>query len=295
MRFWGVRKVIERQMYNQRTAPEKSYIIAAVPSPLQERIGRAPIRLFASSVRAANFDGGPEAIRQLEARLKGLANDQVFAAESWKEWRNRVQQHAPRLLVLVPHVDVSPAGEVLEIGASDTLTNAEIDETVVGSAGRVIVLLLGCETAAASVRYANFIAQFRHAKAAIVVGTIMPVRGRHAAPMAAALIELLDQVLERAVQGSNHGGCDGTGAAPLYGARPAGGSCARGIRRCRLAARNGITRCLSSRCCQHGKGIVYGSPMERLSSSRGVWFRARFVTRSAREPITSFKHRIRTS
>jgi hypothetical protein len=57
----------------------------------------------------------------------------------------------------------------------------------------VIVLLLGCETAAARVRYANFIARFRHAKASIVVGTIMPVKGRHAAPMAAALIELLDQ------------------------------------------------------------------------------------------------------
>jgi hypothetical protein len=193
MRFWGVRKVIERQMYNQRTAPEKSYVTAAAPSPLQECIGHAPIRLFATSVRAANFPGGPEAIRQLEARLKGLATDQVFAAQSWKEWRSYVQEHAPRLLVLVPHVDVSPAGEVLEIGANDTLTSADVDQTVVGSGGRVIVLLLGCETAAASVRYANFIAQFRHAKASIVVGTIMPVRGRHAAPIAAALIELLDQ------------------------------------------------------------------------------------------------------
>ena len=193
MRFWGVRKVIERQMFNQWTAPEKSYVTAAAPSPLQECIGRAEIRLFASSERAANFEGGPDAIRQLEARLKVLASDQVFAAQSWDEWRRRVHEHGPRLLVLVPHVDVSPAGEVLEIGASDMLTNAEVDETVVGSANQVMVLLLGCETAAASVRYANFIAQFRHAKAAIVVGTIMPVRGRHAAPMAAALIELLDQ------------------------------------------------------------------------------------------------------
>src|SRR5262249_22143842 len=137
----------------------------------------------------SNFTGGPEAITQLQARLKGLATDQVFAVQSWKDWRSYVQEHTPRLLVLVPHV----AGEVLEIGASDTLTNAAVDEAVVGAGGRVIVLLLGCETAAARVRYANFIAQFRHARAAIVVGTIMPVRGRHAVPMAAALIELLDQ------------------------------------------------------------------------------------------------------
>src|SRR5262249_42710943 len=75
MRFWGVRKVIERQMYNQRTAPEKSYVTATAPSPLQECIGHAPIRLFATSVRAANFSGGREAIRQLEERLKGLATD----------------------------------------------------------------------------------------------------------------------------------------------------------------------------------------------------------------------------
>jgi hypothetical protein len=198
MRFWGLSKVIERHLYDADTAPSGDRVTTGVPSPDLERIVRPKIRLFASSLRAQKFPGGRAAIRQLKQRLGCPAAGapsplSVHVVNTWVEWRDRIRDHAPAFMVLLPHTDVGEFGEVLQIGKAEVLTNAQIDPTIVGTKPPVIVVLLGCETASAEVRYANFVARFRMAQAAVVIGTLTPVLGRHAAPVADALVEQLDR------------------------------------------------------------------------------------------------------
>jgi len=108
-------------------------------------------------------------------------------------------------MVLLPHTDVGQYGEILQIGEADALTNAQIDPSLVGNKPPVIVILLGCETASAKVRYANFVARFRKANASVVIGTLTPVLGRHAAPVAEALVERLDKYWDEAFRATTVG------------------------------------------------------------------------------------------
>ena len=159
------------------------------------RIQRATSRLFASSIRAQKFKNGASAIQEVLTRLQGPAGSatKVQSADQWPAWRDQVVKNKPTLLVLLPHTDIQDDNEVLEIGDGNFLTNAQIDHRVVGSAHPVVVLLLGCGARPSrSLRFASFVASFRHAKAAIVIGTLTPVLGRHAAPIAARLVEQLD-------------------------------------------------------------------------------------------------------
>jgi hypothetical protein len=51
-----------------------------------------------------------------------------------------------------------------------------------------VVLLLGCDTAVNELGFQTFVAQFREQGAAVVIGTIVSVLGRNAAPVAQALV-----------------------------------------------------------------------------------------------------------
>ncbi len=198
VRFWGLSKVIERHIFG-KTKPGsegKDEITARGPSPDRERIKRPSTRLFASSQRAGNFPGGADALRELiqHLELSTKPAGKSCAASKWDQWRAFVQQSTPSLCVLLPHTDVDDGNDVIEIGSGDLLTNAQIDEDVVGTNHPVVVILLGCETARPELKLASFVASFRHAGADVVIGTLTPVLGRHAAPIASALIEQLDQL-----------------------------------------------------------------------------------------------------
>lgn len=192
-RFWGMRKVIERQLYHPDSAPQREHVHAAEPSPDRERIGRPRVRLFAASDRASRYPGGSQALRQICDRLQGAHPPaEVVPVDCWKHWRECVADKSPALLVLLPHTDRGSYGEYLEIGHSDTLTNAEIDTDIVGDKPPVMVMLLGCDTAVSDIGYAKFVARFRQADAAVVIGTLTPILGRHAAPVARRLIDELE-------------------------------------------------------------------------------------------------------
>jgi hypothetical protein len=198
MRFWGLSKVIERHIFGKKKpgSEGKDEVTAkASPSLDRDRIKRPTTRLFASSQRAENFTGGADALRDIVQRLERSTKPpgKAFAASKWAEWCVFVKQSTPSLCVLLPHIDVDNGNDVIEIGTKAFLTNAQIDEDVVGTNHPVIVFLLGCETAAPELRLASFVASFRHAGADVVIGTLTPVLGRHAAPVANALIEQLDQ------------------------------------------------------------------------------------------------------
>ncbi|HET7928543.1 MAG TPA: hypothetical protein VFM40_03235, partial [Actinomycetota bacterium] len=78
-----------------------------------------------------------------------------------------------------------------------TLAAEEIGEIHVAtppptaSAPGPIVLLLGCRTAQEELAFSSFISAFREAHASFVLATMSTVRGRHMAPVAREVIDLL--------------------------------------------------------------------------------------------------------
>jgi hypothetical protein len=193
VRFWGLSKVIERHAFNDKTAPEFDLVRVDVPLPKDRRFPAPAVGVFARSRRAELFDGGQAAVEEVMGSLATTAGA-VFSTELWEEWKQYVAQNAPTLLVLLPHTDKTKYGEVLKIGQDACLTVAQIAPDVVGSADKIIVILLGCDTADPSIGYVSFPTRFRLAGAEIVVGTLTPVLGRHAAPVARTLIEDLHEI-----------------------------------------------------------------------------------------------------
>ncbi len=187
-RFWGLRKVIERHLYDGKCETPGSQILTNAPAS-DRRIGPPLVRLFASSDRANKHPNGDRAIAGLQG---AMGQDKVVCAADWDGWRDCIAEKAPALLVLLPHTGRDEYGEYLEIGTDEKLTNAQIGRDIVGESPPVIVLLLGCETARADVPYASFIGRFRHAEASVVIGTLTPILGRHAAPVAEALVARLE-------------------------------------------------------------------------------------------------------
>ncbi|MCP3414239.1 hypothetical protein NLM16_09015 [Bradyrhizobium brasilense] len=195
LRFWGISKVIERHVYDRR-APERGNFVTMTEPTGRNRIEQPTIRMFASSIRARQFTGAQQLFATLSPRLAPTlpkSQSVLLFPSDWNDWRHYVDVHRPTLLVLVAHTDLLNNREVLEIGSGECLTNAQIDERIVGDNHPTIVLLLGCETANSDLRMASFVTAFRHAKAAVVIATLTSVLGRHAAPIAVELIEKMDE------------------------------------------------------------------------------------------------------
>ncbi len=114
-------------------------------------------------------------------------------ATNWTTWKQTIVQN-PALLVLLAHTDVAGGVRTLVIGDKETAFITSVDGTYVGKgdAGNgPIVLLLGCSTAVPQLAFQTFVAQFRSAGAAIVIGTLCEILGQHAAPIASQLLSEL--------------------------------------------------------------------------------------------------------
>ncbi|HYI64056.1 MAG TPA: hypothetical protein VEW71_04150 [Allosphingosinicella sp.] len=192
MRFWGLSKIIERQLFDPETAPDHAHVTAQAPSPDLAAIKRPQQRLFACSDRARAFENGQAALDALKQRIAGAPPLGFNEADCWKVWCSHVDQYEPSLLVILPHVEKTGSLVEMEIGAADRLNNAQIQEPMVGKARPVMVMLLGCGTGGQDVRYISCVAGFRSAKASVVIGTLMPILGRHAVRVAGLLITELD-------------------------------------------------------------------------------------------------------
>jgi hypothetical protein len=119
------------------------------------------------------------------------------------------------LLVLLSHTVEHQHMAALEIGpdGGSRVKLVELEAPFVrsGSAAPPVVLLLGCDTAVERNEFRSFVAQFLDAGAAIVVGTISPVLGEHAAPVAQALVTELQAAMTNG--GNGHGAPAGPGGA----------------------------------------------------------------------------------
>jgi len=183
--FWGLNRIIERQVRPKDLAG---------PTPPEPQLGRDLLPVVNGVVFAAsnevNGDNENEVAETLAA-LAEITGDRAFLAESWSEWKTLSEDHGPVLLVALPHnVDNELGFQALQIGRDQDLGLDEIG-TGYTPPRESMILLLGCNTAAAEVQYEDFVAGLRSAGAAVVVGTITFVLGMQAAPLAREFVRQL--------------------------------------------------------------------------------------------------------
>jgi hypothetical protein len=200
--FWGLKKVIERQVITRRDSDgaEADGESRSEPTPERNRLGELRAAVFGWSDRVDKRIGGQSA--DVLATLNQVTGDGAKPAVTWDEWVQDVGERHPSLLVLLSHTVNEQGSSALEIGPEDhgsrCLRQALLPPFVKAQPmDSPIVLLLGCDTAVARSDPESFVARFRRIGAAVVVGTLSPVLGEHAAPVASAIILALRGVMDR--------------------------------------------------------------------------------------------------
>lgn len=201
--FWGMRHVIERQLYDTHVAEELQrtrgvdFVLAAEG---QNRAQLASLRAiaFAAADKARKFDPASfdAVVDGLRADL-GVRGIDFVRSNDWMAWATDVTARGPELLVLLPHTDEEMGAAILEIGAAAHLAVPQVRSHHVRHpaptppAPGPVVLLLGCRTAQEDLPFSSFVSAFRRAKASVIVATLSTVRGRHMAPVAQEVIKRL--------------------------------------------------------------------------------------------------------
>lgn len=192
--FWGLSKTVERFAHvPEHVAEDSDFSLYAEPITKRERIPRPKIGVVAGSLLAIEED--KQALKRVEEAVKSKAT--LVSAKDWDEWVAQVGKKHPELLVLLPHHKSEGSNSILEIGKDSQLKATLVKEKhVLGDPKpspltKPIVLLLGCETEDSDIAFERFPSMFAERGAAIVVGTIATVLGRHASPAAVDLIDEL--------------------------------------------------------------------------------------------------------
>jgi hypothetical protein len=190
--FWAMRKVIERFDTERLTD-------LSLPAPQRRSLRPLDAALCAST----HFVPEPERALLRTALTERIATPTIV--DDWEQWERAVAQHNPPLLILIAHHDLDAGLDYLEIG-DEALAEEQrwrfrpqLNETLINPAPidpGPIVLLLGCETArqVAETGYGGLAAQFKDFHASLVLGTMAKILGRHAGPLAAALVTELAAV-----------------------------------------------------------------------------------------------------
>jgi len=195
--FWAISKVIERQSVEQTDAAllgDQTFTVRAEPIGHRQRLAGFNAALFAWSERVNNVVAG-QSDAVLET-LNAVTGRNARAVGTWRDWAVAIRDRRPALLVLLSHTVQEDGPAALEIGAENSgerRTLAHINQRLVKGADEdtPVVLLLGCDTAIPERAAYSFAARFRECGAAVVVGTLTPVLGEHAAPVARALVQAL--------------------------------------------------------------------------------------------------------
>jgi hypothetical protein len=197
--FWGLSRVIERQAIvpGKKDGPG-AFEFDLLSEPFE---GRTSLALLSKAVFAASSRVDKDKKGLIQSVLQALQNvtgDHAIQVETWADWRSQVQAESPSLLVLLPHsLKVKNKYNALEISSSQDLVENYLTDAYVhpNQAGqRPLVLLLGCETLNPDIPFQGFMARFRQQGAAIVLGTATAVLGRHAAPVAVMVADILGEL-----------------------------------------------------------------------------------------------------
>ena len=177
--FWAFNRVIEHHPYNDPPADPST---AALP-------------VFRKALLGVSENVRKQDTTKLAKALKKLTGAEVAVANTWTEWKDAIRDEEPSLLVLLPHSEPEhPTTEMpaLEIGG-DLTSVSWIKPEHVAKPGVTppVVLLLGCTTTITELPFQNFAEAFKQEGAAVVIGTLSIVLGRHAATFAIELLKLL--------------------------------------------------------------------------------------------------------
>jgi hypothetical protein len=205
--FWGVSKVIERQVVDPSRLAEDpetrgiDFVVQSAPFGNRSTLGGLAPVLFAASEHVNDVD--PTELGRVANSLKALTRGRLHQVETWKDWALQVRTTEPPLLLLLAHTELNTAdGTALEIAkkaAPERRVVAEITRNYVNlnpDHPGPIVMLLGCNTAVPQNDFQSFVVQFYEMGTSLVVGTIAPVLGRHAGRAAEALIHQLRLMAE---------------------------------------------------------------------------------------------------
>jgi hypothetical protein len=193
--FWGMSKVIERQILKDLTSEEmKKSDFGVRAEPNADRPNLPPIRsaLFAWSDVLDNIV--PETSAEVLKSLSQATGKQARGVKTWLDWAEKIDKEQPGLLVLLSHT----VDDALEIGpenSGEIATLAQINSRFVKKLPQdaPIVFLLGCTTGVADNTLVSFVGRFRDQGAALVVGTITPVLGERSAAVVKAVVAKLAQ------------------------------------------------------------------------------------------------------
>lgn len=195
--FWGFNRVIERRPHGPVKNGEFEL---SEPTTALGRLSLFRRALLGASEKVKDGDvQGPEGA---EPTLRAATGGRLTRVRTWREWRQAVQADSPSLLVLLPHSLNHPEDAnmaALEIGA-ELLKSAHLEKPYVcGPACQVgpVVLLLGCSTELTDIAYQSFVGRFKTKGAALVLGTLATIRGRHAVPFLRELVAALQAAAER--------------------------------------------------------------------------------------------------
>jgi hypothetical protein len=199
--FWGVRKVIERHLFDGAAAGGEAAIIART----EANAARNTLTIRDHVVLGHSKRVDPTTMAPLIAAMKTALGDRVTTVAQWKQWVAAVETHAPSWLIAFPHNDGTGDERKLELGDmkvrtvafavhDDAVTTADpaIDYFVrVPGKPPPLVFLLGCDTAGALDDSGSHLDAFRRSGAALIVSTVATVFGEHAVAMGTAIAKAL--------------------------------------------------------------------------------------------------------
>jgi hypothetical protein len=195
--FWGLNRVIERQSAG-------ALPLAGTGADFGIRVNGGPRKhldilksaLFAASSRTDEESAG--STQGVRDALIGATRGHLETAVSWKEWIAGVKATAPSLLVLIVHTEKIKKDDMqaLEIGQGSQLLLSEIYDEYVRADEKTapVVLLVGCKTSIAEIDFQQFPVKFQRYGAALVLGTVATILGRHAGPVTARLVATLAEL-----------------------------------------------------------------------------------------------------
>jgi energy-converting hydrogenase Eha subunit C len=191
--FWGTSRIIERHAYSKVDAKElgsNDYALQSEPVGRRTRLSLAPGSICAAAAAARAVDAA--AVSELFTKAGTIAKPSGEVTD-WGAWREAITGN-PSLLMLLAHTDQKDGIRTLVIGSKNAAFISSIDASFVGKAAGhgPITLLLGCSTAVAELAFQSFVARFRLAGAAIVIGTLCEILGQHAAPIASQILTELE-------------------------------------------------------------------------------------------------------
>ena len=200
MGFWGLKKVIERHLYDPRAnLPDRAQVV--VDTQMAEAAaGRDRLEIGAGAVVGYSQEVQPAQVSDLVSKLGKKLGKEVPVVKDWDEWMNAVQKNAPALLVAFPHNEGSKRDVRLEIGGK-MLSTLDLPATYVRAPDgpAPLVFLLGCDVAGTAQEFSNHIRYFRQAGAAVVISTIATVFGAHAVRVGDSIVE---QLIESKARGN---------------------------------------------------------------------------------------------